>query len=77
MIAQKPELYQNSFGMLQRPSEGNEFDPTHGSSHIGARRQSYDVAQPRGANGRDAEGALLPDRHSGEQSHLSGFSVSN
>lgn len=78
VAAQKPEMYQNSFGMLQRPSEANdEFDPTHGSSHIGARRQSYDVAKPRAVAGRDHDRAFVPDRHSGGQSHLSGFSVSN
>ena len=35
------------------------------------------MAQVRGLAGRDHEGGLLPDGHSGDQSHLSRFSVSN
>jgi hypothetical protein len=31
--------------MLQKPSYPNDFDQTNGSTNIGGRRQSYDMAK--------------------------------
>jgi len=63
--------------MLQKPSHVNDFDHINGSKNIGARHQSFDPTKKGGHTSRNHHDGLLPDRNTGDPSHLSGFSVSN